>query len=126
MYAADREHVRLVEVRDRLVVLTLPVLDHEPACHVEGVYRQGPAPSISSGVADEPIKAVLTARGFADDRVAQVEDVSLVRVRACPASAHHPLGAFRDVHLARASKPVLRVAVESPALDKLLGYARVE
>jgi hypothetical protein len=78
MHAADREHVRLVEVRDRLVVLALSILDHEPTRRVVGVYRQGAASSISSGVADEPIKAVLSASAFAEDGVAQVENVSLV------------------------------------------------
>lgn len=125
MHAADGEYVRLVEVRDRLVMLTLSVLDHEPMRRVVGVHRQATSP-ISSRVADQPIEAVLAARGFAEDRVAQIDNVSLVRVRACPASAHFRLGALYDVHLAGASKPVLRVAVESPALHKLLLYARVE
>jgi hypothetical protein len=52
MYAADREHVRLVEVRNRLVVLTLSILDHEPTRRVVGVHRQGATPPISSRVAD--------------------------------------------------------------------------
>jgi hypothetical protein len=88
MYAADREHVRLIEVGNGLVVLTLSILDHEPTCRVVGVHWQGAASPISSGVADEPIEAVLPTRGLAEDRVAQIDNVSLVRVRACPASAH--------------------------------------
>lgn len=88
MHAADREHVRLVEVRDRLVMLTLSVLDHEPMRRVVGVHRQGATPPISSSVADQPIEAVLGARALAEDRVAQVENVSLVRVRACPMGGH--------------------------------------
>ena len=52
MCAADREHVRLVEVRNRLAVLTLSILDHEPTRSVIGVHRQGAAPPISSRVAD--------------------------------------------------------------------------
>jgi hypothetical protein len=81
MYAADGEHVGLVEVRDRLVVLTLSILDHELTRRVVGVHRQATSP-ISSRVADQPIEAVLAARGFAEDRVAQIDNVSLVRVRA--------------------------------------------
>lgn len=126
MYAADREHVRLVEVGNGLIALTLSILDHEPMRRVVGVHRQGAAPPISLRVADEPIEAVLAARAFAENRVAQIDNVSLVRVGACLASARDPLGAVCDVHLAGASKPVLRVAVDAPALSKPLLYARIE
>jgi len=43
MYAADREDPGLIEVRERLVVLTLSILDHEPTGRVVGVYRQSAA-----------------------------------------------------------------------------------
>lgn len=91
MHAADREHVRLVEVRDRLVVLTLSILHYEATPRIVGVYRQGATPPVSSRVADQPIKAVLAARAFAENPVAQIDNVSLVRVRACPTGAHDPL-----------------------------------
>jgi hypothetical protein len=78
MYAADCEHVGLVEVRDRFVVLTLSILNHESTRRVVGVHRQDAATPVSPRVADQPIEAVLPARGFAEDRVAQAENVSLV------------------------------------------------
>jgi hypothetical protein len=56
MYAADREPVGLVKVSDRLVVLTLSILDHEPVSSVIGVDRQGTPATIAAGVAPEPIK----------------------------------------------------------------------
>ncbi|MGH2902795.1 MAG: hypothetical protein ACRDK7_04320 [Solirubrobacteraceae bacterium] len=78
MYAADRKHVRLVEVRDGLVVLSLSILDYEPVSRVVGVHRQGAPATIASGIARQPVKAVLTARGLAEDRVAQIDHVVLV------------------------------------------------
>ncbi len=88
MYAADSEPVGLVEVSDGLVVLTLLVLDHEPVYRVVGIDRQGALATIAPRIAREPIKAVLTTRGLPEDRVAQIDHVSLVRVRTRTAAMH--------------------------------------
>ncbi len=91
MYAADCEHVGLVEVRDRLVVLTLSILDHELTRRVVGVHRQGAPATIPPRIAGKPTEAMLTARRLPEDRVAQIDHVSLVRVRTRAAADGRPL-----------------------------------
>jgi hypothetical protein len=70
MYAADREPVGLVKVSDRLVVLTLSVLDHEPVSGVIGVDRQGTPATIAARVAPEPVKTMLASCSLPENRVA--------------------------------------------------------
>lgn len=82
--AAHRDAVGLVEVGDGLVVLALPVLNHEPDRRVVGVDRQAYDPAARARVADEPVEAVLAQRRFADDLVAQVDDIRLVAVASRP------------------------------------------
>jgi hypothetical protein len=81
MYAADCESVRLVEVSDGLVVLTLLILDHEPVLRIVGINRQGAPATIPPRIAGKPTEAMLTARRLSEDRVAKIDHVSLVRVR---------------------------------------------
>jgi len=70
MYAADREPVGLVKVSDRLVVLALSVLEHEPVSDVVGVDRQGTPATIAPRVPPEPVKTVLAPCGLPENRVA--------------------------------------------------------
>ena len=82
MHSADRQHAGLVEVGNGLVVLTLSILDHESMACVVGIHRKGAPRAIAARVADQPIEAVLTACRLLEDRVAQINRVSLIRVRA--------------------------------------------
>lgn len=85
MNAADREYVRLVKVEHGLVVLALSILDYEPMARIVGVHWQASSSTIPSGITDEPVETVLAPRRFAEDRIAEVDHVSLVRVCASPA-----------------------------------------
>jgi hypothetical protein len=127
--SADRANVRLVEVGDGLVVLALSILDHEPAAGIVGVHRQAAALTVASRVADKPVEAMLPLSALAENLVAQLDNVCLVRVRTGPTGAHGGrtgLGVVRDVRLAGASKPIFGVAVDPPALDKSLLHAWIE
>lgn len=86
--SADGANVRLVEVGDGLVVLALSGLDDEPVAGIVRVHWQAAAPTVASGVADEPVKTMLPLSAFAENAVAQIDDVCLVRVRTGPAVAH--------------------------------------
>jgi hypothetical protein len=78
MNTADGQHVRLVEVGDRFVVLALSVLDHKPVRCVVCIHRKGAPSAVAAWIAHQPIKAVLTTRGLTEDRVAKIDNVSLV------------------------------------------------
>ncbi|MGW5367321.1 hypothetical protein ACWER6_03170 [Streptomyces sp. NPDC004009] len=89
---ADGEPVRLVEVRHRLVVLDLPVLDHQLVTGPIRVDRQPDPPAPASGVAEQPVEPVLRQGRFAENPIAQVDDVRLVTVASRPHGAHPATG----------------------------------
>ena len=62
--------IRLVEVRNRLVVLTLPVFDDETVIPVVGIDRQANAATTRAGIPQEPVEAMLTPCLLAEDLVA--------------------------------------------------------
>jgi hypothetical protein len=103
MHSADRQHAGLVEVGNGLVVLPLSILDHESMVCVVGIHRKGAPRAIAARVADQPIKAVLTACRLLEDRVAQINNVSLIRVRVRPPGLYgartarsHPSRTYRQ------------------------------
>jgi hypothetical protein len=49
-----------VEERNRFIVLTLAVLDDQPAPGVVSIYWQPSTPTVPTGVPDEPRESVLT------------------------------------------------------------------
>jgi hypothetical protein len=91
MYAADREPVRLVEMSDGLVVLTLLILDHKLVPLVIRIDRQGAPAAIPPRIAGKPPEAMLTARRLPEDHVAKIDHVTLVRVRTRAATHCAPL-----------------------------------
>jgi hypothetical protein len=62
--------IRLVEVRNRLVVLTLLVLDDETVIPVVGIDRKAKAATTRAGISQEPVEAMLTPCPLAEDLVA--------------------------------------------------------
>jgi hypothetical protein len=59
-------------------VLLLAVLDHEPERLVVAVHWQGTGPTVSAGIPEQPVEAVLPRSELAEGLVAQVEDIFLV------------------------------------------------
>ena len=75
---AHRHNLWLVEVRDRLVVLTLSILHDQGVVRIERVDGKSSPPRVRSGVADEPLKRVLPLRLLVEDLVTEVDHVRLV------------------------------------------------
>jgi hypothetical protein len=77
MHAAHGQYVRLVEVRERCVMLALLILHDESAARIERVDRKPPAAPVRSRVAYEPVELVLPRRSLAEQLIAEVDDVRL-------------------------------------------------
>src|SRR5688500_8789157 len=80
MHARNGDPVRLVEERRGLVVLSFPVLDHEPPVGpvaVDGELHTRPA---GTRIAEQPREASLTDAPGAEQIVEEVEYVGLVAV----------------------------------------------
>jgi hypothetical protein len=71
-----------VEERDRLVMLALPVFDHQSVIGVVSVNWQPSSPSVLTGIAEQPFEPMLALAALAEDFVAEVDDVGLVTVIA--------------------------------------------
>ncbi|WP_406446914.1 hypothetical protein OHB14_50560 [Streptomyces sp. NBC_01613] len=78
MDAADRQLVQLVEVWYRLVVLQLPVSDHELVTWPVGADGQRGPPPTDPWVSQQPVEHVLGLGRLTQHFVAQVDDVCLV------------------------------------------------
>jgi hypothetical protein len=61
--AADR--LATVEERNRLVVLSLAILDNEGIPRVVRIHGEMPTTSVTPGITEQPGEAVLSARAFA-------------------------------------------------------------
>jgi hypothetical protein len=78
--AADGGPIRLIEERDRLVVLALSVLDHELVLGVVGVNGQALSALLRIRVPGEPLELVLSQGLLAQELVADIEDVGRIAV----------------------------------------------
>jgi hypothetical protein len=79
MDAADGQHVGLVEMRRRPVVLALPKLHNDPETRVEGVdWKPHGSPTSAPCVPEQPGEPMLTETAFTKYLVAQVQHVRLV------------------------------------------------
>ena len=81
--SVDTRHghpIDLVEMSDRLRVLSLPVLHDELLDSVVGIHPQTGLSTVRAGIANQPREAVLSAGGFTEEFIAEVNDISLVGI----------------------------------------------
>lgn len=123
--SADRQPVRLVEMRHRFVVLPFAVLDNKPETGPVAIHRQSPPDAVPAGIAEEPIEAVLSERPVTENLVAQVEDVVLITVGTAHLLKNDrpPTIGAADGRAARASQP--REAHPLRLADCRRGYRRL-
>src|SRR5581483_9128336 len=80
MHAAYGHDVWLVEMRHRLHMLALAVLDNEAMPRVVRIHRQRSSLAVLAGVPTQPVEPVLAKSELAEHLVAQVDNVVLVPI----------------------------------------------
>jgi hypothetical protein len=75
MDAADGEPLGLVEERNRLIVLSLAVFDHQVTAGVVRINRQAPAQTLRVRIPEEPVEGVLPKSSLAKNLVAEIQDI---------------------------------------------------
>ena len=79
IYSTDGEDIRLIEVRNGLGVLALPVFNDEIQRGVVGVYwKTSSGASVSAGVSAQKVESMFTKRRRPEDAIADVDDVRFI------------------------------------------------
>ena len=80
MHPGNSHPVGFVEMSNGLGMLALPVFDDQTSIRVVSIDWQRGTGTGRAGVAAEPIKPLLSTPDFAENLIAQVNDVGLVSI----------------------------------------------